>query len=150
MGPFPDIKAAEDVTARIRQIVGYLRYSPKETGLVFAALVAAALGGLVRSDPAEQVGKVIFGDHWPTITGLTSVALWTLAGVLLILAIILVWRQLAPPLPATDAAPRPTAIKGPMSFGPRDAELFRRLGREAETSTFVDWIADDQIGLIVC
>jgi hypothetical protein len=90
MGPFPDIKTAEDVTARIRQVIGYLRYSPKETGLVFAALVAAALGWVVRSDQAKQVGEVIFRDHWPKITGLTSVALFALAGVLLILAFILI------------------------------------------------------------
>jgi hypothetical protein len=146
---FPDVKAAEDLTARIRQIVGYLRYSPKETGLVFAALAAAALGWLVRSDQAKQIGEVIFGEHWPKITGLTSVALWGLAGVLLLWACILVWKQLTPPLPSTDAAPRPTAIKGPMSFGPRDAELFRRLGRETEASRLLDWIVDDQIGLIV-
>jgi hypothetical protein len=142
-------KAAEDLTARIRRMVGYLRYSPKETGLVYAALVAAALGWLVRSDQTKQVGGVIFGDHWPKITGLTSVALWTLAGVLLILAFNLMWRQVAAPPASTDAAPRPTAIKGPMSFGPHDAELFRRLGRETETSRLLDWIVDDQIGLIV-
>jgi hypothetical protein len=27
MVAFPDIKTAEDVTARIRQVIGYLRYS---------------------------------------------------------------------------------------------------------------------------
>jgi hypothetical protein len=146
---FPDVKAAEDVTSRIRQVIGYLRYSPKETGLVFAALFAAALGWLVQSDPAKQVGEVIFGEHWPKITFLTSVALWTLFGALLILAFTLIWRQVAPPPASTDAAPRPSAIKGPMSFGPRDAELFRRLGRKAEANTLLDWIVDDQIGLIV-
>jgi hypothetical protein len=148
MGPFPDIKTAEDVTGRIRQVIGYLRYSPKETSLVFAALAAAGIGWLVRSDPAKLVGEVIFGDHGPKIT-ITSVALWGLAGVLLILAFILIWRQVAAPPASTDAAPRPTAIKGPMSFGPRDAELFRRLGRETETSRLLDWIVDDQIGPIV-
>jgi hypothetical protein len=106
---FPDVKAAEDLTARIRQIVGYLRYSPKETGLVFAVLVAAVLGGVVRSDQAKPFGEFIFGAHWLNIIGFTSVALFALAGVLLILVFILVWKQLAPPLASNDAAPRPTS-----------------------------------------
>jgi hypothetical protein len=36
-----------------------------------------------------------------------------------------------------------------MSFGPHDAELFRRLGRGTEISTLLDWILNEQIGLIV-
>jgi hypothetical protein len=112
-------------------------------------LSLAGLVWVVRSDLAKPFGEVIFGDHWPKITGYASVALWALAGVLLILAFILIWRQLPAPLPSTDAASRPNAIKGPMSFGPRDAELFRRLGRETETRKLIDLIADDQIGLIV-
>ena len=36
-----------------------------------------------------------------------------------------------------------------MAFGPHDAALFRRLGRETETGTLLDWVLNEQIGLIV-
>ena len=36
-----------------------------------------------------------------------------------------------------------------MAFGPQDAEIFRRLGRENETATLLNLILDEQIGLIV-
>src|SRR5262249_50303454 len=44
---------------------------------------------------------------------------------------------------------RPTAIKVPSAFGPHDAELFRRLGREADMATLLSHILNDQIDLVV-
>jgi hypothetical protein len=114
MFSFPDIKAAEDVTARIREIVRYLRYSSKERRLVSTALLVAAVAWLVQSDQAKQLGGSIF-DDWQKITGYTSLLLYVFAGLLLIWASFLFWNQLSPPPPKNDAV-RPTAVKGPGLF----------------------------------
>jgi hypothetical protein len=53
-----------------------------------------------------------------------------------------------PPLPVAGDL-RPTAIKGPTAFGPHDADLFRRLGRKADTATLLNHILNDQISLVV-
>jgi transcriptional regulator with XRE-family HTH domain len=146
---FPDIKTAKDVTARIREFFQLLRHSSKATGFVFAALLAAGVAyWLAQTDQAKQVGGLIFKDDWPKISGYTSLALFVLAGLLFTWACFLVWKELIPPPESQDAV-RPTALKGPMAFGPHDAELFRRLGREDEIATLLDWILNEQIGLII-
>ena len=44
----------------------------------------------------------------------------------------------------------PSAIKGPMSFGPstEDGELFQQLGRTSELSQLLGWVLDDRIPLV--
>jgi hypothetical protein len=144
----PDITFANDLTARLRAIVRYLRHSPKPPRLVFAALTAAGVAFLVRSDQAKQFGESIFKGDWQNISGYTSSALFVLSGLLFASACFLLWKELIPP-PENKDIVRPTALKGPMAFGPHDAELFRRLGRETETGKLLNWILDEQIGLIV-
>jgi hypothetical protein len=148
MSPFPDVKIATDVTSRIRDIAQYLRHSPRETSLVFLGLLAAAIAWLVRADQFKQFGALIFKDDWQKISGYTSLVFFAISGALVISACLLIWKELIPP-PQNKDAIRPTALKGPMAFGPHDTELFRRLGRGTELRTLLDWVLDDQIGLIV-
>jgi hypothetical protein len=92
-----------------------------------AMLVAAAAGWLVRSDQAKQFGEVIFGDDWAKISGFASVMLVALAGVLLILTFILVWRQLAAQPLSTDAAARQFSGKIFLNYRRDDDPWFARL-----------------------
>jgi hypothetical protein len=145
----PDIKTANDVTARIREIVRYLRHSSKETALVFTALFAGVLAfWLLQFDGSKQFPEFISKENWQKFSNYASLALFVLSGLLIGWAYLRVWRQIISP-PESQYAVRPTALKGPMAFGPQDAELFRRLGRQVETRTLLDWILNDQIGLIV-
>jgi hypothetical protein len=148
MNTLPDITFANDLIARLREIIRYLRRSPKATSLGCAAVMAAGVAFLVRSDQAKQLGELIFKDDWLNICGYTSSALFVLSVLLFASTCLLLWKELTPP-PETKDIVRPTALKGPMAFGPHDIELFRRLGRETETATLLNWILDEQIGLIV-
>ena len=148
MDALPDFKFASDLTARIREIIQQLRHSSKATALVVAALAAAGVGALIGSDQAKQFGRFIFADDWQKISGYSSIALFILSGLLFAAVLILLWREYIPPPEVKDPV-QPTVLKGPMAFGPHDAELFRRLGREAEAGTLLNWILDVQIGLIV-
>jgi hypothetical protein len=148
MNTLPDITFANDLTVRLRVIIRYLRHSPREPSLVFAALMAAGVAFLVQGNQAKQFGELIFKDNWRNISGYTSLALFVFSGLLFASACFLLWKQLSP-RPESKDTDQPTAIKGPMAFGQHDAELFRRLGRETEIGTLLNWILDEQIGLIV-
>jgi hypothetical protein len=142
------IKSAKDVAARIREIVRYLRHSSKATSLVLIALLTSGAAFLIEADQARLFGGFIFKDDWQKISGYTSSALFVSSIVLFSWACLLFWKELIPP-PENKEAVRPTALKGPTAFGLHDTELFRRLGRETETATLLDWILDEQIALIV-
>jgi hypothetical protein len=123
MNTLPDITFANDLTARLRVIIRYLRHSPRAPSLVFAALMAAGARFLVQGDQAKQFGELIFKDNWRNISGYTSLALFVLSRLLFASACFLIWKQLSP-RPENKNTYQPTAIKGPMAFGPHDAERF--------------------------
>jgi len=64
-------------------------------------------------------------------------------------AFLRVLRQpVGPPAPPPS---RPRVIRGPAAFGPGDAQLFARLGRQRELDRLREWARDDRVSLIaVC
>jgi transcriptional regulator with XRE-family HTH domain len=146
--PLPDIKSAEQITAWLREIVRSVRHSSLQKNLVLFALLSFAAAWLVRGDQAKQFGSYWLKDYWQRISESASLALLVIGALLLLWAIVRIWREVSPPPESIDTV-RPTVIKGPMAFGPHDAEIFSRLGRENEKATLLNYILDEQIGLIV-
>jgi hypothetical protein len=115
---------------------------------VLLALASFATAWLVRGDQAKQFGSYWLKDDWQRFSESASLVLFIIGVALFAWAVIRIWKEAAPPPESGDAV-RPTVIKGPLAFGPHDAEIFRRLGRENETATLLNFILDEQIGLIV-
>jgi hypothetical protein len=145
----PEPDQARELAARVRQVARFLRSSPAETILVFAALLsAAAATWLALFELPKLFADVVPKEVWQRISSSASLALFLTSGLLILWAGLRFWKVLTPAIDTPDAI-RPSALKGPMAFGPHDADLFRRLGRETETATLLDWILDDRAGLII-
>jgi transcriptional regulator with XRE-family HTH domain len=148
MPPVLDIDTAKKITEKIRQIVRFLRHSPRETIAVFAGLALGSIAWwLGQTDQPKQLGFKYL-EIWQIFKQYGSLTLFIFSGLSVLWAFVLIWRRLTPP-PEEPVDVRPSAIKGPMPFGPHDGVLFRRLGREGEIGTLLDWILDEQIGLII-
>jgi hypothetical protein len=46
---------ANDVTARVREVVRYLRHSPKTSTLILISVLNAGLGRIVQTDEAKKL-----------------------------------------------------------------------------------------------
>jgi hypothetical protein len=111
-------------------------------------LSASAGAWLALFDPPKLFADLVSKEVWQRSSFYASLALFLLSGLLVAWASRRLWKVLTPAIDTQDAI-RPSALKGPLAFGPHDADLFRRLGRETETATLLDWILDDRVGLIV-
>ena len=126
-----------DLIVRVIQII---RYGKREKVLLtFAVLLGA---GATQVETRSLIPPVA----GPYVTyGLYGVAL-----VLLVAAIVRIWKQAIPPTKDDEAAVRkPAALKGPMAFGKQDGALFAQLGREAELRKLLGYVLDDQMPLVV-
>jgi AAA+ ATPase superfamily predicted ATPase len=143
-----DIEGARKLADKILGIVQFLRHSTKERIVAFAALAAA--GGATWLGHASRPKQLGFIDEalWQSISSNGSLGLYFVSVLLFCWISFLIWTRLTPPLAGAGDL-RPTAIKGPMAFGPHDAELFRRLGREVDIATLLNYILNDQFSLIV-
>ncbi len=143
-----DIEGARKLTDKISRIVQFLKHSTKDQIAAFAAL--AAVAGATWLGHATRPKQFGFIDEalWQNVSGIGSLGLYALSALLVGWIVFRMWRRLTPPLAGAGDL-RPTAIKGPMAFGPHDAELFRRLGREADIATLLNYILNDQISLVV-
>jgi len=141
MAEAPDA-AANLFVEQVRKLVRVLRYGSREAVL---ALVGFLLFGAARwlkelKELPPEIPKQV--QTW------TSVSLYAAGGLCFLLAARQIWRKVTAPLPA-GGEPRLPALKGAASFGPKDADLFARLGRDAELERLRDWILDDQRPLVV-
>lgn len=134
----PDTKA-EGFVAGTRKIVQFLRYGPRELAL---ALLGLLLLGAIPLLPKLAEWLPIVAPALPWMTGVLAV----LGLLLLGFSIRRIWKKAVAPLP--EGKPKPAAIKGPAPFGPQDAELFARLGRNDDLNKLRDWILDDQKPLV--
>jgi hypothetical protein len=148
MPPLPDIEAAKKITAKIREIVRFLRHSQKETIAIFVGIfIGSAAWWLSKTDWPDQFDLIKRSD-WKGFKQYIALLLLVLSGAFIVWACVRIWRQLVPP-PDEESYVGPSAIKGPMAFGPHDGDLFRRLGREAELAALLDRVLDDQVSLVV-
>jgi hypothetical protein len=130
-----DIKAAEVFVGGVRKVVQILRYGPREVALAVLGFLLLGTTALVPkltellpfTAPAQPWISRVLAVVGALFLGLSS---WR------------VWRKAVAPLP--EAKPKSAAIKGPAPFGPQDAELFARLGRNHDLDRLRDWILDDQ------
>ncbi|MEA2563228.1 MAG: hypothetical protein QOH06_4732 [Acidobacteriota bacterium] len=134
----PDNRA-EDFVASTRKIVQILRYGPRELAL---ALLGFLLLGAIPLLPKLAELLPFLTPALPWVTGVLVVLGLFLLG----FAAWRIWKKAVAPLP--EAKPKPAAIKGPAPFGPQDAELFARLGRNDDLNRLRDWILDDQKPLV--
>jgi Leucine-rich repeat (LRR) protein len=134
----PDTKA-EGFVAGSRKVVQILRYGPRELAL---AVVGFLLLGAIALLP--QLGEMLpfLAPALPWLTAALAVPGLFLLG----LSIRRIWKKAVAPLP--EGKPKPAAIKGPAPFGPQDAELFARLGRNDDLDKLRGWILDDQKPLL--
>jgi len=122
---------------RILFILQIVRYGKKEQRFLLFSALLFALGNLLQSTdwlPVE-IKKYV---PW----------LFALAVLLLAISVYRIWKQTILP-PPPDPVLKPSAIKGPFSFGPQDGELFSRLGRSRELGELLGYILDDQVSLVV-
>src|SRR5215217_3841323 len=124
-----DFESAGRLVRKIRQVVQLLKYSSRD--LWAALLVVAASATATWLGVAGRPTQLTFLDEklWQTVSRWGSLGLYALSGLLVILIGHRIWRLLTPP-PRGDDNLQATAIKGPLAFGPHDADLYRRLCRE--------------------
>ena len=144
----PSIDDAGKATERLQLTVAFLKRSPRETLVVFVALILIAIGFWLwstgSSPPPFLVSEELW-QHWAAPAGIASLALGVLAFAWVGWRF---WRRLGPPPPEAVQV-QPSAIKGPLAFGPQDGDLFLRLGRQIELGQLRGHILDDQVGLVV-
>jgi hypothetical protein len=132
---------AQELLAQFRQVIWMTRRGQREVTLATAALGLFAAGTYLLTGP--NLGLVP-----PGVFSYVATGCYGIGAVLLGWAAYRLWRQaVPPPLPPREA--RPSAVKGPMAFGPEDGPLFQRLGREHELAQLSGLILNDQIALVV-
>ena len=136
------LQQAEKIYDLIVQIIQIFRYGRKEKVLLVFAVVLGAMGKwIVTPDLIPISAKVV---------SYVSYVVCLVALVLLIAAVVRIWKQAIPPKKDTEPdVQKPAAIKGPMTFGIQDGELFAQLGRKTERDKLLGYILDDQIPLVV-
>jgi hypothetical protein len=135
-------ESAVELVRKIRLVVQFLKYSSKD--LSAALLAVAAFAGASWLGGAGRPTQLAFLDDvlWQTVSRYGSLGLYGLSSLLVILICLRTWRRLTPP-PKADDSLQATAIKGPLAFGPHDADLFRRLHREEDIATLLNHILDN-------
>ena len=111
---------------QLRLIVRTIREGRREKTLALFAAIGYTAGLALTSGKVplpEEIKSVLARTH--AAAGLFVVA----AGLTVWLGVRL-WREALPREGKVEI--RPSAIKGPMSFGPQDGDLFLRLGRDGE------------------
>lgn len=123
-----------------RRIIAILKRQPRSS---LALIFALALIALLQWLPGQEYLLKLF-----PLVGQAAVVSYPLAVVCFTWAVWRIWKEAQPPaLP--DDRDRPNAIKGPLPFGPNDAELFCCMGREWELAELLGRVNDPQKGLIV-
>ena len=133
---------ADAILSLLRYLVSISRYGRREKLYVLVGallLGCAGAGGFIFGRVPEPF--TAWFDWFLIVAGASGILC------LLVGAWVICRRVVAPPLP--EEASQPSAIKGVTAFGPEDAALFTRLGRNEEVATLRDWILDPQVGLIV-
>jgi hypothetical protein len=129
---------AQELVAQLRQVVWMMRRGQREVTLATAALGLFAAGTWLLTGP----------NLGPVPTSSVAYGCYVMGAVLLVWVGYRLWQQAVPsPLPPPE--PRPSAVKGPMAFGPEDGTLFQRLGRDHELAQLLSLTLNDQIPLIV-
>lgn len=124
----------------IRRIIAILKRQPRSSlALVFAFALIALVQWLLGQ--GELLEKLPLLKESPVLG-------YPLAAICFGWAVWRIWKEAQPPALPGDRD-RPNAIKGPLPFGPDDAELFCRLGRERDLAELLGRVNDPQQGLIV-
>lgn len=128
---------------RVRSIVAFWRYGQREQRLALAGFASFAVAVAVSTVPGVWPSVLLPPEarHW------LPWPFWLGGAVCLALAALQVNRRVTAPLPPPEA--RVSALKGPGSFTPDDAQIFAQLGRGSELAQLRTWILDDQIPLVV-
>jgi hypothetical protein len=132
---------AQELVAQLRQVIWMMRRGQREAALATAVLGLVAAGTYLLTGP--NLGLVPAG-----VSNYVATGCYGLAAVLLVLVVYRLWRQAVPP-PLPPPEQQPSAIKGPMAFGPEDGLLFQRLGRGRELAQLLGLTLNDQIPLVV-
>jgi hypothetical protein len=118
-----------------------MRRAPRERAAT--TLAAALFGARTWLLTGPNLGLVP-----PSVSNYVATGCYFIGAVLLVWVGYRLWLQAAPPsLPPPEF--RPSAVKGPMAFGPEDGVLFQRLGRDHELAQLLSLTLNDQILLIV-
>ena len=147
----PLIPSFDDVgkaTERLQLTVAFLKHSRRETLIVFVALVLVSLGSWLWLTDTSPVPFPLNDDLWRQWAPKSAIAAFGLGGLAFAWVVWRFWRRLGPP-PSEPITVQAPAIKGPLSFGPQDGDLFLRLGRQAEIGELLGHVLDDQTSLVV-
>ena len=123
---------------QINKIIRILRYGKKEQRLILLGVAWFCVFKFVPKENFEAIIKP-FPD-W---------VLW-IGSVFILWAVVIIWRTAIKPTPL-QGPPKPSAIKGAMSFNDNDddGELFANLGRTTELQKILDHILNPGIRFIV-
>jgi hypothetical protein len=130
---------AQELVAQFRQVIWMMRHDQREVTLATAVLGLFATGTWLLTGP--NLGLVPAG-----VSSYVASGCYGMGAMLLGWMGYRLWRQAVPP-PLTPPEARPSAVKGPMAFGPEDGILFQRLGRDHELAQLLGLILNDQIPL---
>ncbi|QDT99995.1 nSTAND1 domain-containing NTPase [Gimesia aquarii] len=138
------VKQSETWDERLKAIVRTIRYGRREQVLLLLSVMCFIASGLLSFKLPES-----FADFLDLVS-YTRLVFLSASGLLLFAGGVYVWRHTLPASIQLESSPtKPIPFKGPGAFGPQDAELFSKLGRNKETEELLNGILDDQISLIV-
>jgi hypothetical protein len=145
--PFlPTSDDARQAVSKLRDVLQFVRYSPREAVAVLLSLLSFTVWLWLYQTSNTPIPLIPI-EVWGAARSVGLLISGSLGGVCLLWAVFKIWKQLVPP--PTSAGTLPAALKGPTSFGPHDAALFGKLHRGHEIATLLSLVKDDQHGVIV-
>jgi formylglycine-generating enzyme required for sulfatase activity len=125
---------AAKLSEQVYKIIHIIKHGKKEQVFFVIGVLFSAIPTIPPISSLLEQLSFPLKHYWFSVTGLIFISL----------GIYQVWKKVTPHETGELASPKPTAIKGPLSFGEHDGEIFTKLGRNKELGVLLDWSLDNR------
>lgn len=129
-------KEADKFYEQAYNVIRIIKYGKREQAFFIIGFLFLLIPTIL---PIDTLLKGLFPQFEPYVKWLYVVGLFFLS-----LGVYQVWKKAIPHEPDVHPSAKPSVIKGPLSFGEHDGEIFAKLGREKELGILLNWSLDNR------